>query len=197
MGHGTEAGFDAGRLRYLFGEIGRRLRERRQVAEIAVFGGSALVLTFDYREATRDIDYVPLVADPRALEEVASEIGQQENLPENWLNDAVRIFTSDTPDYRLVGDFPDGKPGLRVYSASPRYLLAMKIMSMRSSLETNDVLDVWNLIDACGVRNAEEAAALTKEFFPSKDIPRRNQLLLEDVFEAKGNNQAYSRAIGW
>jgi hypothetical protein len=188
---------DARRMRMLFNEIGRRFAERGQLAEIAVFGGSALILTFDYRDATRDIDYVRVSGDKGILKGIAEEVGRAEGLPVGWFNDAVSIFTSDTPDYRLVGDFPAARPGLRVFSASPRYVLAMKVMAMRSSLETNDMLDVWHLIDACGIRDAGEARELVAGFFPGKALPRRNELILADVFEAKDAGREYSRAIGY
>lgn len=197
MDTNAEATLDARRMRTLFNAMGKLLADRGQLAEIAVFGGSALILMFDFREATRDIDYVPLRGDMSLIGKLASEIGRRENLPEGWFNDAVSVFASDKPDYRLVGDFPAAAPGLRVFSASPRYVLAMKIMAMRSSLETNDVKDIWHLVDLCGVADADAARSVVDEFFPGKRIPKRNDLILDDLFEAKLDGQPYSRAIGY
>lgn len=188
---------DARRMRVLFDAIGRMLAEAGQRAEISVYGGSALILMYDFREATRDIDYVPMLGNAEIVSRIADEIGRRENLPEGWLNDAVSIFTSDRPDFQLVGDFPAGAPGLRVYSASPRYLLAMKVMAMRSSLETSDVSDIWHLVDICGIESVEDARAVVGEYFPGKRIPRRNDLILEDLFETKSSGLPYSRAIGY
>ena len=197
LNEGGKSVLDAQRMRFLFNEIGKRFAARGQVAEIAVFGGSALILMFDYRDSTRDIDYVQIKGGMREMAHVSAEVGRMEGLPEGWFNDAVRIFTSDRPDYRLLGDFPASNPGLRVFTASPRYILGMKIDSMRSSLETSDIKDIWHLVDICGVESSEEARAIHREFFPDKPLPRRNELILEDIFEAKMGGQPYSRAIGY
>jgi len=193
----AEAILDAQRMRILFNEIGKRFAARGQVAEIAVFGGSALILMFDFRESTRDIDYVQIKGGMREMATIAEDIGNREGLPQGWFNDAVRIFVSDRPDYRLLGDFPAANPGLRVFTASPRYVLAMKIDSMRSSLETNDIKDIWNLIDICEIADTEQARGVYREFFPDKPLPKRNDLILEDIFEAKLGGRPYSRAIGY
>jgi hypothetical protein len=51
-------------------------------------------------------------------------------LPEDWLNDAVKGFLhGEDPDAVPVLD----TPGLRVDVASPRYLLAMKLLAALSS----------------------------------------------------------------
>jgi len=39
-------------------EIGKRAREAGEVIEIALYGGSAIVLVFNFRKATRDVDVV-------------------------------------------------------------------------------------------------------------------------------------------
>ncbi len=36
--------------------LGQLLRERRVAGEIAVFGGAAIVLGFDFRDATQNVD---------------------------------------------------------------------------------------------------------------------------------------------
>ena len=46
-----------------------------------------------------------------------------------WLNDAMKGFLhGEDPDRRLVLD----RPSLQVFVASPRYLLAMKLLAARS-----------------------------------------------------------------
>lgn len=189
--------FDALELRKMLFEIGEKLAEEGAVAEIAIFGGSAMLLETETRNSTKDIDYVGLSGQVSILPKVANEVGDSYGLEPGWLNNAVEIFVSDEPDYRLVGDFPPEKPGLRVFRASADYLLAMKIMSMRSSLESNDLRDIWDLVDRCGVSTTEEACELLSRFYPNNKLSTRQTLLLDDLFEAKGLGQEYSRALGW
>lgn len=190
-------GLDARAVRRLLFEIGNRIAEAGQTAEIAIYGGSALLLEVGAREATKDVDYVTLCGSDSLLLQAADEVASRYGLETGWLNDAVGIFISDKPDYRLVGDFPSERPGLRVFRASAEYMLAMKLMSMRSALESNDVRDVWDLVDRCGVSTADEARSFLARFYPGQRLPRRNSLILEDLFEAKGQGQEYSPALGW
>jgi hypothetical protein len=56
-----------------FTRLGQLLRERRVAGEIAVFGGAAIVLGFDFRKATQDVvkHYYP---DEQVLPEKELEI---------------------------------------------------------------------------------------------------------------------------
>lgn len=188
---------DARRIEALFTEIGERLNARGVVAEFAVFGGSALALTFDFRDATMDVDYMPVSEDLTDLREVAAEMAQEKGLASDWLNDAVAMFKSEHARHEWFGDFPPDKPGLRVFVALPTYLLAMKIMAMRSSLETNDVRDVWYLLDELDVRDVSHAMEIVARYYPNGKFPARNALVLEDIFSAKQRGREYSKELGW
>ena len=50
-----------------FTRLGQLLRERRVAGEIAVFGGAAIVLGFDFRDATQDVDIEDIVQLARRL----------------------------------------------------------------------------------------------------------------------------------
>lgn len=184
-------------LRTLLFEIGDELANAGAVAEIAVYGGSALLLTFDSRPATRDVDCVTVSGSANCVSKAADSVGAKHGLEEGWLNDAVSIFRSETPDYRLIGDFPPDRPGLRVFAAKPEYLLAMKLLAMRSPFETNDLKDIWDLIDVCGVRTPEEARSYIGKFYPGESMATHKALLLNDLFEAKERGEEYSPMLGW
>ena len=49
---------DIGIITRAFGVMGRYLRERHTVGEIALYGGSAILLQFPWRKATEDVDAV-------------------------------------------------------------------------------------------------------------------------------------------
>lgn len=50
--------FDRQTLEAAFHEIGRHARADGRIVDIAVYGGTALVLTLDHRQPTRDVDPV-------------------------------------------------------------------------------------------------------------------------------------------
>lgn len=186
------------RLLTIFSEMGAQLAATGHIAEIAVFGGSAITLLFDYRDSTQDVDYVPVSSDLTQLKQLAETIGQREALSPNWFNDAISIFTSDVKhDVNLYGEYPFENPGLRVFTADPKYMLAMKIRAMRSSMVSHDVHDVWHLLDICGYTTVEQALQCAQDYLPHVKIPKRNQLILADIVEAKVAGQAFNQALGW
>jgi hypothetical protein len=118
-----------GEIVELLTELGRRLAERGLQGEMYVVGGAAIALAFDERRSTQD--------EPKAIiYEIAGAMADERGLAEGWLNDAVKGFLAGAdPDAPLVLE----APGLRVSTASPRTLLAMKVLSHRVGEDEDDV----------------------------------------------------------
>lgn len=188
------------RMDRLFHEMGQICEARGLHLEIAVYGGSALMIDFSYRVASHDIDFHPVRGGADRVKKIAQEAAHRLGL-EDFMHEAMRddvsIFVSEHAEHLPHGDYGGDRGTFRVLKASPRYLLAMKVMAMRSSLETQDMHDVWQLVDVCKIRSAEEAVDLVQKFYPDQAVPRRNTLLLEDIFEEKRAGRPYTAAIGW
>ena len=69
-----------------------RLGEREIIGEICLFGGTVMVLAFNARLATKDVDAVFQPA--QTIRDLAKTIGEQMHLPSNWLNDGVKGYVS-------------------------------------------------------------------------------------------------------
>ncbi len=166
---------DAPAIRQLLAEIGEEFSRLGLRAEVAIYGGAALLLLFENRANTVDIDYVPIEGNIDQIADITDRIGESRGLKAGWFNDAVLMFKSDHPEHQFFGDFPLGADaGLRVFVASPRYMLAMKMIALRSSLEANDVSDAWHSLDVCGIKNFEEAVAFYNAFYPSEPLKAKN-----------------------
>lgn len=154
------------RLIEAFGHLGSDLASRGAFVELAVYGGSALVLQFSWRRGTEDVDAVARPGhDARLLGASAARVAGIMGLPADWLNDAVGMFTPlDEPDalFDVAGSYPaSGTPGLRVLAAKPRYLLAMKLLALRSADRGDrDLEDARALAREVGIGGAGELAAL-------------------------------------
>src|SRR5207247_4200355 len=74
--------------------LGERALQEQVVLELCIYGGSAMMLAYNARDATRDIDAIVRPSEPgqRLAKAVAEELG----LDESWLNDKVRLFVSDS-----------------------------------------------------------------------------------------------------
>ena len=172
-------------LRDALTDLGRRAYAEGRTIEISIYGGSALIMVFDWRLATRDVDAV-FEADRATVRRLAAEIASERNWDATWLNDGVKGFLSskDSAAKDVYGAFPSlEQPGLRVMVANPRYLLAMKCRAMRlGGEESQDVADIRHLAAETGIATAREALDLVAEFYPNKLIEPKTQFGLEEIF---------------
>lgn len=170
--------FDAERIHELLRRLDAALAEEGLRAELLLFGGAAMILGWQAREATRDVDALFSRADRvRAL---ARKIGEEEGLPEGWLNDAVKGFIgSIAPERQLLLSLDH----LEVYIPPPEYLLAMKAMAARVGPEHQDVEDLRFLIRTIGLASAQEVLDIVEHYYPRGRIPPRTQFLVEALFE--------------
>ncbi len=158
------------------------LGERGITGELCIFGGAVMVLAFNARVATKDVD---AVFQPAALvRELARRIGEFKGLPVDWLNDGVKGFTSSLQDV-TAGNLPQFAH-LRVTMPVPEYLLAMKCMAARIGGigdEPSDVADIVFLIRHLGLRPADEVLKLVAKYYPKELIAPKTQYLIEGLFE--------------
>ena len=157
---------DKERLSQAFHLLGEDLAGRGVFLEIAVYGGSAIVMQFEWRRSTEDVDAVVREGyDERALGSSVTRVAERMGLPSDWLNNAVGMFTplheSDSL-FEMSGIYPDaGLPGLRVLLARPRYLLAMKLKALASfDRGDRDLSDARNLAAELGLTQAEDLRRL-------------------------------------
>lgn len=143
--------------------LGAELDRRGVVGEMYVVGGAAIALAFDARRSTRDVD---AVFEPKlAIYQAAADVGDRLGLPVGWLNDAVKGFLPGTdPAAAPVLDVP----GLRCMAASPRLLLALKVLAHRVG---EDEDDVRLLARELGLDTADEVLAVAEEVFGDRLEP--------------------------
>jgi hypothetical protein len=123
--------------------------------EIVVAGGAALVLLFNAREATRDVDAFPIGSTGfTAVRKAAQRVAAALDLPEDWLNDGAKGYLNGL----LPGQVLLDRPALLVRALAPQQLLAMKLSAWRDDVDIADArllltwipgtrTEVWNLIE--------------------------------------------------
>ena len=148
--------------------LGELLRERRVAGEIAVFGGAAIVLGFDFRAATQDVDTMITQGHGQVVK-AQQEVGAELGLPPNWLNEQGTSYLSRHNDFRLFKTYPsEGQFGLRVLMAIPQYLLAMRLLSLRQY--GHDVQDIVQLARQLGCTTVEDLLHLVKHYYPDEQV---------------------------
>lgn len=158
-------------------------KEAGVVVDLSIYGGAALVLAFDIRRATRDVDAVVHGA-PHFLRRAAAEVAVAEGWPQDWLNDGVKGFTSSSEQMRLMESFAaTASGGLRVHIPVPEYLFAMKCMAMRpEGIDgSHDISDIETLADEAEIEDAQAALSLVEAFYPAARIPPKVRFGVEEI----------------
>jgi predicted nucleotidyltransferase len=180
--------FDRQTLEHALAELGRRALAAGRIVEIVVYGGSALLLTLNRQINTGDVDAV-FEGNRHFVRKVAAEMAEEFGWDENWLNDGVKGWLSNRdsdPEVKaLFKTYPsEDTPGLRVYTAKPEYLFAMKCRAMRiGGVETiSDIDDIRLLARAIGIRNSRDALTLVEKFYPESMLQLKTRLGLQEIF---------------
>jgi hypothetical protein len=168
-----ERQFTQARILSALQALGAELTREGVRAQIFIVGGAAMALAYSTRRVTKDIHAVfePKQAVYAAAATVADDLG----LPDDWLNDAVKGFMPG-PD-EAPRPVPDIQ-GIEETTASPRYLLAMKLMAMRFG---EDDEDIGILLGECGIQRAAEALDLLREIYPAREPPAKTRFFLEEL----------------
>jgi len=189
--------FDRDQLLAALNEIGVAAITAHTRLDIAVFGGSALMLAGNFRFSTEDVDIAEIGRPwPDWLFDVVARIAKRNGWSEHWLNDAVGSFlsplASQEKDLVFLGTFPrtTEHAGLRVFVPTARYMLALKLKALRVSKYdkgTTDLADVASLLGVLGITNADDAIAVLTEFFPNSpaDVDKA-RFVLRHILATKG-----------
>jgi hypothetical protein len=146
--------------------------------EIYLVGGAVMCLVFDARPATRDVD--AFFRPTPLIRQAAARVAVKQGVPETWLNDAVKGFLSPRGDFDPYLELPH----LRVFTARPDYLLAMKCASMRLGAEFRDLDDVRYLLRYLNISTVEAALAVVRRYFDEGMLAPKTRLALEELLPA-------------
>lgn len=161
------------RILNLFKKLNTSLAAQGEIGEIGIVGGAVMCLVYNAREATRDVD---AIFEPKSIiYKLAAQIAVEEDLPDNWLNDAAKGFIQAGFSKQDVLNLSN----LRVWSPEPRYLLAMKCLSAR--WDTSDRDDVIFLIDFLKIREPSQVFELIEGYYPKNIIPTKTKFFIEEV----------------
>jgi hypothetical protein len=169
--------FDREALLDAFDRIGRAAVAAGTKLQIAVYGGSALMLASNFRFATEDVDIAEIGQSwPAWLSEIVERIAEENTWSATWLNDAVSFHLSAQAqldrDLSAFGTFPrlSENVGLVVFIPTARYMLALKLKALRiSDFEKGqqDMADVAHLLKVLGINEIEPGIEILGEFFPN------------------------------
>ncbi len=144
--------------------------------ELWVVGGAALVLLYEARETTRDVDAFTLEAGGSGeLRAAAGSVAARLGLPEDWLNDGAKGYVRGL----APGETVMSAPRLVVRSPAAYQLLAMKLSAWRDDL---DVADARLLLSRIIGDRASVWKQVEPHLMPGREL--KAQYAFEDLWEA-------------
>jgi hypothetical protein len=183
-----------------FDRIGRAAVAAGTKLQIAVYGGSALMLASNFRFATEDVDIADIGGDwPKWLTDVVATIAVEKGWSDDWLNDGVVFHLSPladrAKDHLEFGTFPrdSSPPGLVVSVPTAEYLLALKLKAFRTQdtlRGDTERLDILNLMDVVGISTADQAIAVLGKYFPISAASSEKQRFLLKNIDKSGKSDA-------
>ncbi|MGJ8652594.1 MAG: hypothetical protein ACSHX8_04930 [Opitutaceae bacterium] len=147
--------------------LGQLAQEEHIELELSIYGGCAMMLAFDRRMVTRDVDAI--FHPSNSVRPLIAQVAEEMQLPEEWLNDDVRQFLAPEGAMR---ELPLDLPGIKVTTPTASYLLAMKALAGRRALPgyEGDEADLRYLIAKMKIQSFEEVQAHIDRYYPD-DVP--------------------------
>lgn len=155
------------------------LQQKGVIGELCIFGGATMILAFDARPSTRDVDAIFVPKDE--ISKAAKKVAEKLDLPASWLNDGVKRFVSATGDLTEEG-MPQW-PNLRILRPTSRYLLAMKCMASRvAGYDTGgDQDDIVRLCNELQLTQAKQILDVVSSYYPPNLIPAKTAFFVEEI----------------
>lgn len=155
-----------------FSQLSEELGKRGVLGELNIVGGTAMILAFNARNSTKDVDAIfePVAEVRKAAAVVAANLA----LPAEWLNDAAKGFLSPIETLDL--------PNLRIQAPTPEYMLAMKVLAARTGV-AGDAPDIAFLIRLLGLSDCGMVMQIVQRYYdPSRILPR-STFLVDEILE--------------
>ena len=160
-------------IQRLFKALNRELRAAGVIGEVGLCGGAVMCLVFKARAATKDVDAI--FRPSREIRAAAKIVASKFDLPEDWLNDAVKGYFHAEPPREEVLNLSN----LRVWAPRPDYLLAMKCVAAR--FDSHDREDVIFLLEYLSLKNSGAVFDIIERYYPRRSIPAKAKFFVEEI----------------
>lgn len=154
--------------------LGQLAHENHEEIQLLLLGGGVMVLAFDERLATRDLDVVVLSPAAARVRSMAATVAAERGWPEDWLNEAAKGFVVGSSHSAIIFT----APGMEVSRPAIEQLLAMKLCAWRDDV---DIADAKRLLrDVPGDYN-QVWALVSKYLQPGNEL--KAKYAFDDLWE--------------
>lgn len=162
-----------------FAALSNELAQRGERAQIAITGGAALVLLFNARQTTKDVDVFIVQPDPPVLREAAVQVARKLELPDDWLNDGAKGYFTAISE----GEVVHKSSSLLVRAVTTEQLLAMKLAAWRDAIDRGDARLLLSRLSG----SAEEIWVRVEPFVPRAYVDKASYAF-DDLWDSMYGN---------
>ncbi|MCL2801455.1 MAG: DUF6036 family nucleotidyltransferase [Treponema sp.] len=173
---------------------------------LILVGGASILLNYNFRESTGDIDVMPLVSS--CLIEAVKNVSNKYNLHRQWLNDDFKNTKSFSKKLNDVSELYKNIDNiLEIRTVRAEYLIAMKLMAGRTDKhDLSDVIGILyeqqkigNNIKKIDIENAFIFLYEDKKYLPEKSLIFLNTIYdnnnIEELFNEIKNTENKEREL--
>ena len=115
--------------------LGELAQAQRLQIRLTLVGGAVMVLGYQARPSTRDVDAIIIAPrEARLVRALAKQVAEERDWPEDWLNDGAKGYLVGVSD----GPVLFTAPGIEARAPALEQLLAMKLSAWRDDLDISD-----------------------------------------------------------
>jgi hypothetical protein len=176
-----------------FAENYKMLDNDNQLLKIVLVGGAAVLINYNFRKSTNDIDYSNPQSD--LIDKAIEKTAEKYKLFKNWLNNDFRKTSAYSDKineisipYKQISDV------LEVRTISPEYLIVMKLMAFRDN--KHDLSDVAGILMECkenskplNIKDIKNAAI--KLYGSIDKLPKESLTMLNNLFKRNDYKNDY------
>ena len=146
--------------------------------QLTLVGGAVMVLRFDARPSTRDVDAVILLPrEARLVRDLAKQVAEEHDWNEDWLNDGAKGYLVGISEGPILFQ----SPGIEARAPSMEQLLAMKLSAWRDDI---DISDARRLLEEVGSGRKRDEVWESLEPFLVKGDELTAQYAFWDLWES-------------
>jgi hypothetical protein len=147
---------------------------------LVLVGGAAMVLGYDARESTQDVDAMFLPPPEAGVVRAWSAIIARENgWPEDWLNDAAKAYLTTLSDGPVLFE----AQGIVARQIGAEQLLGMKLCAWRDDVDIADAARLLAVLTGSSSRNRSEVWRRIEPFLmPGREL--KAQYAFDDLWES-------------
>ncbi len=164
--------------------LGQLAAAQGLTVELTLMGGAVMVLAYQARLSTRDVDVVIMA--PRGAEsrvrQLAAQVADELGWPADWLNDAAKGYMVGISR----GEVLVSVPGLTARAPSVAQLLAMKLSAWRDDVDIADARRLLQELAATDIGREALWQNVEPYLMPGDELTA--QYAFQDLWEALYGN---------